>query len=157
MKFACTVENLTEATSIASRFVQRNPSMPMLGCVYMETNGDSVVIRATNLECGVEVVFPARVTAQGAVAISSTTLMGFLSNNKGHQIDVDVEGGVMKIKSERSSATIKTTPHDDFPILPRIGAEQVFTAKAADLARAIRSVINCAAVSNIKPELQSVL
>ena len=157
MRFECTVENLVEAASIAARFVQRGGTMPTLNSIYLETNGDSVVLRATNLEYGVEVVVPARVLSSGAAAISSATLIGFISNSHGHSIECTVDGGVMKLKTERTSATIKTTPHDDFPILPRIPAEHSFVVKAQDLAKGIRSVLNCASVSNVKPELQSVL
>ena len=61
------------------------------------------------------------------------------------------------MESGSSSASIKTIPHDDFPLLPRVSANTSFTVKGSDIARAIRSVAHCASLSAVKPELQSVL
>jgi DNA polymerase-3 subunit beta len=68
-----------------------------------------------------------------------------------------LNGEVLKLETERASASIKTVPQEDFPILPRVAASTSFSIKAGDLVRAIRSVVYCASTSTIKPELQSVL
>lgn len=157
MKFESTVENLRDAVSLAARFVQRQASLPVLNSIHLSTNGEQVVLRATNLECGVEVSVPARVAEQGEVAVQSGALVGFLSNNRGTSVSAATDGGTLKVKMERASASIKTVPHEDFPILPHVSAENSFTLKASDFSRALRSVLHCASTSNIKPELQAVL
>jgi DNA polymerase III sliding clamp (beta) subunit (PCNA family) len=100
---------------------------------------------------------PAKILEEGVAAVPGSILAGFLGNARGKSISGELSGGVLKLKTERASASIKTTPHEDFPILPHVSATTSFTVKAPDLARAIRSVVYCASVSAIKPELQSVL
>jgi len=114
-------------------------------------------LRATNLECGVEITLPVKLAGDGVAAVPANVLLGFLSNARGKSVSATLSGELLKVESDRVQASIKTMPHEDFPILPRVSAEKSFTVKAADFMRAIRSVAYCASVSTIKPELQSVL
>jgi len=157
MKFETTLENLQQAASTASRFAERKANLPVLGCVLITAEGGRLTMRATNLECGVEIVLQAKVGSEGTVAVPAAVFAGFLNNARGKTVSVALSGEVLKVETERASASIKTLSHEDFPILPRVSAERSFTAKAADIVRAIRSVAYCASLSAIKPELQSVL
>ncbi|HEV7449083.1 MAG TPA: DNA polymerase III subunit beta [Candidatus Paceibacterota bacterium] len=157
MKFETTTESLASAVGTAARFAERRANLPVLGCVLITAEGGRLTLRATNLECGIEIVVPAKVTSEGTVAAPAAVLAGFLNNARGKSVSVALVGEVLKVESERASASIKTIPHEDFPILPRVSAEHSFSIKAADLVRAIRSVAYCASLSAVKPELQSVL
>lgn len=157
MKFETTTEMFAQATATANRFTERRANLPVLSCVLISAEGSKIVLRATNLECGVEIVMPTKVATEGTVAAPASILSGFLNNARGKVVTVELKGEVLKVESERSSASIKTVPHEDFPILPRVSTDQSFSIKASDLVRAIRSVAYCASLSAVKPELQSVL
>jgi len=157
MKFETSTEQLFTATTIASRFAEKRANLPVLQSVLLVAEGGRLSLRATNLECGVEIMVPAKVTTEGVVAIPAGVLSGFLSNARGKVVSGVLEGEVFKIEAERAAASMKTIPHEDFPLLPRVSAEKAFTVKSSDLSRAIRNVAYCASTSAVKPELQSVL
>ncbi len=157
MKFETNTDQFQNAVSVAARFVERRPNLPVLSCILVSAESGVVVLRATNLECGVEISIPAKVTEQGMAALPGSVLAGFLSNAKGKVVSATLQGGVCKVETERASASIKTIPHEDFPLLPKVAATNSFSVKAQDLVKAIRSVAYCASISAIKPELQSVL
>lgn len=157
MKFETSTEQLFTATTIASRFAEKRANLPVLQSVLLVAEGGRLSLRATNLECGVEIIVPAKVTTEGVVAIPAGVLSGFLSNARGKVVSGVLEGEVFKIEAERAAASMKTIPHEDFPLLPRVSAEKAFTVKSSDLSRAIRNVAYCASTSAVKPELQSVL
>jgi DNA polymerase-3 subunit beta len=157
MKFDCGIEQLQHGVSLANRFVERRANLPVLGSIFIAAEGSRLLLRATNLECGVEVSVPAKIIEEGVAAVPGAILAGFLGNARGKTLSGELSGGVLKLKTERVSASIKTTPHEDFPILPHVSASTSFTVKTADLARVIRSVVYCASTSAIKPELQSIL
>lgn len=157
MKVETQTEAFAQAVATATRFTEKRPNLPVLSCVLVHADGSRLTVRATNLECGVELVIPAHITSGGTVAVPAGTLSGFLTNARGKSITMKMVGEVLKVESERASASIKTVPHEDFPILPRVSAEQSFSVKAQDMVRAIRSVAYCASLSAVKPELQSVL
>lgn len=157
MKFECNTQDLLNATSLASRFVERRANLPVLSAVLVVAEKGRLTLRATNLECGIEVVVDAKVTDPGILATSVTVLVGFLQNARGKMVSGELKGEVLKLETERASASLKTIPHEDFPVLPKVSASTAFTVKAPDLVRAIRSVVHCASTSAVKPELQSVL
>ncbi|MBX4192166.1 DNA polymerase III subunit beta [Candidatus Parcubacteria bacterium] len=157
MKFECSTESLLGGVATAVRFVERRPNLPALSSILITAESGRVVLRATNLECGVEVTLAARVGEEGVVAVSGVTLYGFLTNARGKNVSVNLVGDVLKVETEKASASIKTIPNEDFPVLPRVSASTSFTVKSGDLVKAVRSVAYCASTSAIKPELQSVL
>ncbi len=157
MKFECGTEEFFGAVSTAVRFVERKANLPVLGSILIIAEKGRITLRATNLECGVELGIGAKVADDGVVAVSGLVLAGFLSNARGKSVSVALVGEVLKLETERASAAIKTLPHDDFPVLPRVPASSSFTTKTGDLVRALRSVAYCASTSAVKPELQSVL
>lgn len=157
MKFEATTAEFAKAVATAARFTERRANLPVLGCVLISAEGSKVTLRATNLECGVEIVIPAKVSKEGVVAAPAGVLNGFLGNARGGSVSVSLVGEVLKVESDRASASIKTVPHEDFPLLPRVSDDQSFVAKASDLVRALRAVAYCASLSAVKPELQSVL
>lgn len=156
MKFQASNENILPAITLASRFIGKQNNLPVLSAVLMSTDTDSVILRATNLECGVEVSFPATISEGGTAALSGVVLAGFLQNAHARSVSIASQGEVVKVDTERSKATIKTLQSDDFPTLPRVSAEQSFTIKSGDFVKLLRAVVHCAATSGVKPELQSV-
>ncbi|MBY0472967.1 DNA polymerase III subunit beta [Patescibacteria group bacterium] len=157
MKFETSTTEFLSAVGTATRFVERRANLPVLAGILMVAEGGRLTLRATNLECGVEITVPAKIATEGMVVVPAGVLSGFLNTARGKTVSISLVGEVCKVETERASASIKTLPHEDFPVLPRVSAERSFTAKSADLARAIRSVAYCASLSATKPELQSVL
>jgi len=157
MKFECSTSDLLSAASLAGRFVERRANLPVLAAVLIVADRGRLTLRATNLECGVEVVVDAKVVEGGVVATSASVLVGFLQNARGKTVSATLKGEVLRFETEHASASLKTIPHEDFPVLPKVSASSSFTLKAADLVRALRSVAHCASTSTVKPELQSVL
>jgi DNA polymerase-3 subunit beta len=157
MKFETTIEQLRAAANTAARFAEKRANLPVLGSVLLAAEGGRLILRATNLECGVEVVVPAKVSVDGTVALPAPIFSAFLSGARGKTITASLEGGVLALKTDRAAASIKTVPHDDFPLLPRVSAERSFSIKAPEFSRLLRSVVHCASTSTVKPELQSVL
>ena len=158
MKFECTTEGLASAVGTAVRFIERRVNLPVLSSVLIvaEKSG-RVVLRATNLECGIEITLQAKVASEGTVAVPGSTLSGVVGNIRGKNVTFELSGELLKVEAERMSASLKTVPYEDFPILPRVSASTSFSIKASELNRAIRNVAYCASASAIKPELQSVV
>ena len=157
MKFECGTEQLLSAVTLAARFVERKANLPVLGSILITAEGNQLTLKATNLECGVEVSVSAKISVGGVVAIPGAVLYGFLGNVRGKTVTASLVRELLVLDTERAKASIKTVPHEDFPALPRVSAEKSFTLKTQDLTRALRSVVFCASTSAVKPELQSVL
>ena len=157
MKFECPTTELLSIISIAARFTERRAHLPVLGSILLNVDGGRLIVRATNLECGIEITTSVKVVSEGVVAVPALVFAGFLGNARGKTVSAELTGEVLKVNTISASASIKTISYDDFPILPRVSAEKSFVVRGSDLARAIRSVAYCASLSAVKPELQSIL
>ncbi len=157
MKFETTTDQFLAAVATAARFIERRANLPVLAGVLIVADGNRILLRATNLECGVEISLPGKVSENGTVAVPGGVLVGFLNNARGKSVTAELKGEIFKLETEHADASIKTIPHNDFPLLPRVAATNSFVVKAQDLVKAIRGVAYCASLSAVKPELQSVL
>jgi DNA polymerase III subunit beta len=159
MKVECATMDLKEAATLAQRFTNKQAQLEALQGVLLIAEGKTLTLRATNLEFGVEVSIPAKIVDTGVCAVSGATLAS-LTNNLPLSVKTTtlaVEGSLLTLTTDKSVSHIKTLAHEDFPILPTVSAENTFTIDAGEFAKLLRSVAFCAAISSIKPELQSVL
>ncbi len=157
MKIECVKEKLHLAVSKAEKIVGKNVNLPILSCLLLETKGNSLIIRSTNLDLGLEVSIPVKVEEEGKVAVPAGVISNFLNNiNEDRNIILETVENTLKIHTTTSEANIKTLSSDDFPTLPVVDSEKTYKINSKDLTNGIRSVIYSSSLSSVKPELSSV-
>lgn len=155
MKIECIKEKLLWAINSAEKVTGKNLTLPILSSILLETKQSSLVVRATNLDLGIEIITPAKIVEEGSVVVPGNLLSGLLSNVQEEKITLEtVEGGLV-VSTKNTSSTIKTLPSEDFPIIPKVDALSV-SFEASAFAHGLSSVWYSAAVTSMKPELASV-
>jgi len=158
MKLECNKERILEAINRADRITGKNASLPVLSCVLLDAVKDGVMIKATNLDIGLEIFVSCKVHEQGTVAVSGSILNSYLSSlgKNDSTLNITLQNDNLYISSKNSETVIKTHPHDDFPSIPKIKEDKVFILESKELLKGFQSVWYSASISNIKPELSSV-
>ena len=156
MKIACEKNLLTKALSMTEKIVGINPTLPVLSCVLLRTRKNSLLIQATNLELGIEVVVPAKSNEDGVLAVPGVIFSNTIQNTHDSSIELEMEKDALVIQTKHSRTLLKTHPHDDFPSLPVVQGGSIHTLKSNDIVEGIQSVGYSASRSHIKPELSSV-
>ena len=157
MKIECIKEKLHLAISKAEKIVSKNINLPVLACLLLETKGNFLVIRSTNLDLGLEISIPVKVLEEGKVAVPANIISMFLNNlNDDKNIFIETNDNILKISSSTSEASIKTVSSEDFPTVPMIDEGKTCKVNSKELIDGIRSVIYSASMSSVKPELASV-
>ncbi|MBI2474465.1 MAG: DNA polymerase III subunit beta [Candidatus Taylorbacteria bacterium] len=158
MKIECLKEKLERALTLSERATSKNPTLPVLSYVLLEAAGNSLVLRSTNLDIGIEITLPVKVEKAGAVAIKAGTLLGFLTSApKDRNITLESSEGGLLVKTLGGEALVKTVGFDDFPSMSKVSTGSGVVLDAALLSVGIRSVAYSASISHIKPELASVV
>ncbi len=157
MKIECSTERLVAAVARTEKITGKNLTLPVLGCILFEAHGKMLILRATNLDLGIEIEIPVKVESEGKLAIPGGIMANFLSIiHSGDTVRIeDVEGNA-KISVGGTTTVIKAIPHDDFPSIPHIEGEKITTLDAKDFIKGIKAVWYSSAVSSMKPELSSV-
>lgn len=157
MKLECIKETLRDAVQHAERMTGKNATLPVLASLVLETHGQTIHVKATNLDLGVELVVPAKVEVEGSVAVAGGTLSQFLSALGGDRsVKLESVEGNLKIQGEHHEALIKSLPVADFPSLPRVEDGVSVKLPARALVSAFRSVSYAASLSDMKPEIASI-
>lgn len=157
MKIEIIKEKFTDAIAQAEKVSGKHVSLPILSYVVVEAKGSSVVVKATNLDVGVEVSVTAKILEEGVVAVSGSLMKAFLSNsNQNKSITLETNENVCTVVSGTSTATFNTMPVDDFPVIPKVTEGKTFILNSKEIVSGLKSVVWSSAVSTIKPELSSV-
>ncbi|OHA17144.1 MAG: DNA polymerase III subunit beta [Candidatus Taylorbacteria bacterium RIFCSPLOWO2_02_FULL_43_11] len=158
MKIECGKEKLERALTLTERATSKNPTLPILSYVLLEATSNSLILRATNLDIGVEITLPAKVEKLGTLAVKGSTLLGFLTNSpKDKNVTLESSEGGLLVKTLGGSALVKTANHEDFPKISKVSGGLGVVMDASLLSSGIRSVSYSASISHIKPELASVV
>ncbi len=157
MKIECIKEKIQFAISKAEKIVGKNINLPVLSCLLLETKGNFLIIRSTNLDLGLEIIIPVKVIEEGKVAVPANIINTFLNNlNDDKNIFIETIENNLKVYNSTNEAIIKTVSFDDFPTVPVIDEGKTCKISSKELINGIKSVIYSASISTIKPELSSI-
>lgn len=157
MKIECVKEKLEKNVSRAEKISGKNLTLPILSCILIEAKEGNITLKSTNLDLGIEIVFPAKVIKEGKIAVPGNILSGFLSNLKEDStIILEEKEGNLEISAGNAKSLIKGQLAEDFPVIPKISGENKFSIDPEEFVRGIKSVWYSSSPSSIKPELSSV-
>ncbi|MEK9171816.1 MAG: DNA polymerase III subunit beta [Patescibacteria group bacterium] len=157
MKIECIKEQLEEVLNKADKIAGKNITLPVLSGLYLDARQNSLSIKATNLDLGISLTLPVKVIESGIVVVPAHVISSFISSlSKDKNITISTKNQVLEIKTSSTKTGIKTLSSEDFPVIPEIGEDKVFSMPTRDLLFGIKSVLYAAAVGSIKPELSSI-
>jgi len=157
MRLSTTKEKILGGVLIAERITGKKETLPALSCILLEVNGKMLILRATNLEAGVEITVPCDVVEKGIIAIPATVLSQTLRSIGGDKVTLSADDGNLVVESRGTKTIIKGVPHEEFPALSSLEA----SAKGSTVAReqilhGVQAVCYAASPSMIRPELGSI-
>lgn len=150
-------ESLIGPITQVERSVGKNLTVPVLSCVLVRIEGNTLTLTATNLEVGVRYSIPVTGTADGVAAVPAGVFSHVLAAMpSGADVELVVEGSVLVVRGAGGSSRIALQDAEEFPNLPEVGEGVDVTLPQKALASALTSVSYCASTSTVKPELASV-
>jgi len=157
MKIECDKTKIEEVIQKTARLANKHLTLPVLSCVYLDVlNDNKLIIKATNLDIGLEIEIKVKVIEKGVVAVPANILLGVLSSIKENNLIFETKDNNLKISSNKNSVIIKCLPHEDFPSIPKLENLKPIKINCQDLISGFKAVWYSASNSNIKPELASV-
>ncbi|KKP82506.1 MAG: polymerase III subunit beta protein [Candidatus Moranbacteria bacterium GW2011_GWF1_35_5] len=158
MKAECIKEKLKEAVFQVGKISAKNLSLPILESILIEAKGSEIVLKATNLDIGLEVRIPAKVEKPGAVAVPGYLLGGFIQMLEGDNVvRLEAINNNLSVSTKKNSTLIKSYSADEFPNIPRVEEkEESLSIEAFKIVSGIKAVSFSALASDIKPEISSV-
>ncbi|MAS43435.1 DNA polymerase III, beta subunit [Albimonas donghaensis] len=137
MKISVERAALLKAMSRAQGVVERRTTIPILSNVLLEASGDTLSIRATDLDVEVLETIPAMVEQAGATTAPAHMLHDIVRKlPDGAQAKLTDDGaGRLEVRAGRSDFRLATLPKDDFPVMASADYACHFQSKAGVLRR----------------------
>src|SRR3989344_5093982 len=100
MKIECIKDQLEEVLNKADKIAGKNINLPVLAGLYLDARQNSLTIRATNLDIGISLTLPVKVTEPGIVVVPAHILSSFISSlSKDRNITLSTKNQVLEIKT----------------------------------------------------------
>ncbi|MBN9079018.1 MAG: DNA polymerase III subunit beta [Rhizobiales bacterium 65-79] len=112
--------NLLKSLGHVHRVVERRNTIPILSNVLLSAEGDSLQLKATDLDLEVTEAAPATVEQKGATTVPAYLLYDIvrkLPDGAEVMLRTDEDGNAMSVISGRSSFRLQCLPQSDFPEL----------------------------------------
>lgn len=128
--------NLLKSLNHVHRVVERRNTIPILSNVLLSATGQSLEMKATDLDLEVTEATPAKVERSGATTVPAYLLYDIvrkLPDGSEVMLRMDEDGNAMSVISGRSSFRLQCLPQSDFPQLSAGSFSHIFRLEAPAL------------------------
>jgi DNA polymerase-3 subunit beta len=142
MKFKTRAEDFSLKLGLVQGISERRATMPVLSHVLLNVNKNRIGISATDLETTMSTWSPAEVSKPGSIALPARKLYEIVKELETGDIEVE-EIGNHWVEIRASSAVFKIAglPSEDFPIIPELHSDNLFSVESALLDEMISKTI----------------
>lgn len=158
MELSVTQENLTRALGNVGRVASSKTGLPILSNILLRTDGNRLLVAATNLEIASTHYIGAKITSPGAITIPARLVSEFVSSLPKGTVDMKVKDSHLTISSGSFTSVINGVVADEFPELPTIDETSSiqYSIKSADFKQAVSQTIVTSSNDNTRPVLTGV-
>jgi DNA polymerase-3 subunit beta len=131
---------LMKALSHCQGVVERRNTVPILGHILLETQGNTLKITATDLEISFIETLPAHIKEHGMTTVPAHLLFEVVRKlPEGSEVELKTteDGAFLHLNSGRSTYNFSCLPPLDFPVMTMGELPSSLTIHAAELARLI--------------------
>ncbi len=158
MKFICEKNILQEAISNVQKAITGKSTMPLLQGILIVARSGKVTLIGSDIDLSIEAKIDADVIEDGTVVLDSKLFGEIIRKLPNSTIEITTdENNAIKIVCQKSYATIIHMNGDDYPSLPNIIENMVFSISQKVLKNMMKSTIFAVAQDETRPILTGVL
>lgn len=159
MRFSIDQQTLLDGVQTVQRAISNKSVLPpILSGIHMEADGDQVVLKATDLEIGIEMTLPAQIHQSGATVLPAKTFVELVKKLPNLSLVVEeADNGQVRIGYGQSEVMLNAYEPDEFPPLQQFDDTQSLMVPSADLVDAIRNVSIAASSDYSRPIFTGIL
>jgi len=138
--------------------VERKQTIPVLGNVLMKTDGNSLLLTASDLEVEMRSECQADVSEEGEITVPAQKFLDICKAlPDGAMINLQLDDNKCVLSAGKSKFSLSTLPAHDFPIIDDVESYQQIQVDANDLKRMLKQTVFCMAVQDVRYFLNGLL
>lgn len=157
MKLSCTKENLHQGLSITSHLMIKNVNLPILQNVLIKAEGGAIRFTSTNLEIAINCIIRGKIEEAGEYTVPSKLFFDYVSLLPNETVYIQAQDETIHVECGNNKTKINGLSASEFPLVPKVDGNQLYTIPVEDLKRALNQVLFSVATNESRPELTGVL
>jgi DNA polymerase-3 subunit beta len=166
VKISIQRSQLLQAIQNVHKAVSSKSTIPVLSGIKMTADSTGIRLTATDLEIGIETHVPThiedeqivQVMEEGAIVLSARFFGDIVRKLPGKVVELEVKQNYLTIiRSGKSEFNLHGLDHEEFPRLPQVSGNQVFSIQSDILKDMIRQTAFAVSAEEIRPMLTGVL
>lgn len=158
MKFTCEKTVLQEAISTVQKAVTGKATMPVLQGILVKTNKDEIILTGSDIDLSIETKFSATIYEEGSIVVDSKFFGEIIRKLPNSEIQINtIENNTVEILCQKSKCALIHMNASDYPELPKINENMMFSISQKVLKNMIKGTIFATAQEETRPILTGVL
>ena len=154
MKFSTSKLELQKALQKLSKATPTRTTLPILGCVLIESAEEKTTFKTTDLEITIQVVVPSSLEEPGSAAVPLKTLLEIANELPDIRLTITVNNkNRVSIKTDLGEYDIMARPAEEFPSTPK----QEDIAELKTSGKILKEVVDATAFAVSRDELKPAL
>ena len=161
MKISASRDAFLQRLQIVGRGASQRSSVQILSGILIDAPSAEapISLAATDMEISVRATLAAEVHEPGKVVVPARLLLDIVRHlpNQSIELSVDPSGGLLRLTCGSSAYSLHTYDADDYPRLPSIDHERVFSLDRATFLETTDRVMKAASRDDSRPVLTGIL
>ncbi len=120
MKLSLDVSLLSEILNLATRFIAKSSTLPILQNIALSVHNNEATIKATDMEKYIILRFPVDQAKDGWITIDAKTFSEIIKIIDDEIVELKVDGDSLTIASTKDNFVLKWLPLQEFVALPEL-------------------------------------
>lgn len=156
MKLTVLQENLSRSLYQVNRITTGKTTLPILNNVLIEAEKGLLKLSTTNLEIAITTQIRAKVEQEGKITIPCQIFNNFIDLIDKEQVEIELKGSDLELKSKNITTKIRGILADEFPIIPKIEKKNYCKIKTEFLKSALDKILFAVSPSEARTEISGV-
>jgi DNA polymerase-3 subunit beta len=157
MKFICEKTILQESISTAQKAVTGKSTMNILEGILLIAKNNELTLIGSDIDLSIETKVKADILEEGSIVVDSKLFGELIKKLPNSSVQIEtLENNSLEVICEKSKAVLKYMNSDDFPSLPKINENMIFSISQKLLKNMIKGTIFATAQDEIRPILTGV-
>ena len=119
-----TRDNLYSAVNFLQNITNKKTTMAILANILFETDYNSIILTATDLEVGVKITIPAEISEPGSITIPSKKLFEIIRETEECNIKLELlDNNWIKITTDSGHYKLAGIDNEEYPQFPKFDEE----------------------------------
>ncbi|AWI07493.1 DNA polymerase III subunit beta [Clostridium drakei] len=158
MKFTCQKSILQEGISTVQKAITGKSTLPILNGIHIKTNQNELILTGSDIDLSIETKIKSDIIEEGSIVIDAKIFGEIIRKLDNDTIHIDtIDNNSIEIVCNKSRFTLIHMNSEDFPELPNINENMIFSIPQNILKNMIRGTIFATAQDETRPILTGIL